>query len=292
MTEHSRRWLRVPLILAALLFHAALARAEPALWAVAGKNNTVYLFGSVHLLPEGAFEIAGELRRAYQDAERVCLELDISVLSPAEMTSVTLARAVDPEGRGLLELLGPAAEPVRTAAAAAGIDLAPYAAFEPWFVGLTVSLVALQQYGYAADHGVEQTVARAASEDGKLGCGLESLDEQLGLLDGLPVAEQRNMLLQSLEEAAHVDQEMARLFEAWRRGDDASLARQLDSEFADYPALAEQLIYARNERWADRIAGLLDEPGDALIVVGAMHLVGDRGLPALLRERGYTIERR
>jgi hypothetical protein len=285
-----RRWLPVFGLLA-VLSHG-MAAAEPALWAVDGRSNTVYLFGSVHLLPEGSFEIAGDLQRAYRNAALVCLEVDVGSLSPAEMTSITLARAVDPEGRGLFDLLGPSAGRVREAAAAADIELAPYAAFEPWFVGLTVSLLALQQHGYAADHGVEQVIQRAAQRDGKPGCGLETLDEQLGLLDNLPDTEQQDMLLQSLEEAARIDREMKQLFKAWQEGDVELLARQLDAEFADFPELADQLIYARNERWATQIAELLDRSDDVLVVVGALHLVGDRGLPAMLKRRGFRIERR
>jgi len=285
-----RRWPALALVGALLL--SGTARADPAVWVVAGSNNTVYLFGSVHVLPEGGFSLSGELEQAYRDAERVCLEVDIGALTPAETTSVTLARAIDPEGRGLFELLGPSAEPVRQAAAAADIDLAPYAAFEPWFVGLTVSLAALQQHGYDANHGVEQVIGRNAKQDGKPGCGLETLDEQLGLLDGLPAREQQDLLLQSLEEATRIEVEIRQLHEAWQNGDDGLLARLLETEFADYPALGEQLVYARNERWAGQIATLLEEPEDILVVVGALHLVGNRGLPALLGKRGFSIERR
>jgi len=284
------RW---PLLaLAGGLLFGGTVRADPAVWAVAGSGNTVYLFGSVHVLPEGGFGLAGELLQAYRDAERVCLEVDIGALTPAETASITFARAIDPEGRGLFELLGAAAEPVREAAAAADFELAPFAAYEPWFVGLTVSLVALQQHGYTANHGVEQVLERAAKRDGKAGCGLESLDEQLGLLDGLPAKEQQDLLLQSLEEAARIEVEIRRLHEAWQNGDDELLARLLETEFAAYPELGDQLVYARNERWADRISKLLEQPDDVLVVVGALHLVGDRGLPALLARRGFSIERR
>lgn len=285
-----RPWLL--LALAAALLPIGLATADPTVWAVTGKNNTVYLFGSVHLLPEGGFEIAGELEKAYRDAELVCLEVDIGALTPATTLSTTLARAIDPEGRGLYDLLGPSAARVREAAAAAGFDLAQYEPFEPWFVGITVSVMALQQHGYVADHGVEQIIQRAAKQDGKPGCGLETLDEQLALLDSLPAEEQLEMLLQSLEDSTEIEEEMKRLFDAWQDGDDKPLTRQLEEEFADYPELAERLIYARNERWADQVAALLERPDDVLVVVGALHLVGEQGLPAKLERRGFRIDRR
>jgi hypothetical protein len=292
MTSARNHRPRLLLALAVLLLPFGIASADPTVWSVTGKNNTVYLFGSVHLLPEGGFAITGELERAYRDAKRVCLEVDIGALTPATTLSTTLARAVDPEGRGLYDLLGASAAPVREAAAAADFDLAPYEAFEPWFVGMSVSVMALQQHGYVADHGVEQVIEQAARQDGKPGCGLETLDEQLAVLDNMPAAEQLEVLLQSLEETKDIEQEMKGLFDAWQNGDEDPLIRELDKEFADYPDLAERLIYARNERWADQIAALLQQPDDVLVVVGALHLVGEQGLPAKLKRRGYRIGRR
>jgi len=292
MTRVQNHRPRLLLALAALLLPFGIASADPTVWAVSGKNNTVYLFGSVHLLPEGGFAIEGELERAYRDAERVCLEVDIGALTPATTLSITLARAIDPEGRGLYDLLGASAARVREAAASAGFDLAQYEPFEPWFVGISVSVMALQQHGYVADHGVEQVIEQAAKQDGKPGCGLETLDEQLALLDNMPAEEQLEVLLQSLEESKEIEREMKGLFDAWQDGDDEPLIRQLDEEFADYPDLAERLIYARNERWADQVAKLLEQPDDVLVVVGALHLVGKQGLPAKLKRRGFRIERR
>ena len=278
-------------VLAALLLPFGAASADPALWSVKGKSNTVYLFGSVHLLQQGGFALGGELERAYRDARMVCFEVDIGSLTPETTVSVTLQRAIDPNGRGLYDLLGPSAPRVREAALDAGFDLTPFELFEPWFAGISVSVMALQKKGYSADQGVEQVIEREAQKDGKPGCGLETMDEQLGLLDSLPAEEQLELLLQSLEESKGIEEEMQRLYEAWKAGDDGPLARQLDEDFADYPDLADQLIYARNERWAGQVAALLERPEDVLIVVGALHLVGGRGLPAKLEQRGFTVTR-
>jgi uncharacterized protein YbaP (TraB family) len=267
------------------------AHADPAMWSAAGARNTVYLFGSVHLLPEGGFAIDGKLADAYRDAEQVCFEVDSSRLDEATTTSITLARAIDPEGRNLFELLGSSADRARSTAAAAGIDIAPFVPFEPWFAGLTISVMALQQHGYDVEHGVEQVIEAAASRDDKARCGLETLDFQLGMLDGMPADLQEELLLQSLEEAGRVDEVIQPMLAAWRAGDERALVRSLKDDFEGYPELEEQLIYARNERWAGLVGDMLEEDGDILLVVGALHLVGDRGLPALLRKRGFEVRR-
>jgi hypothetical protein len=277
---------------AATSLAASPARAEPALWEVAGDGNTVWLFGSVHLLPEGGFAVGDALGDAIEGSERVCLEIDPSGQDEAETASVTLARAVDPEGRDLFELLGSDADEVRKAARDAGVPLDALAMFEPWFAGLTVSLMAIQAHGYDVQHGVEQIIQAEASEAGKASCGLETLDGQLGMLDALPGKLQNEILLQALEEAGDIEALIGPMLDAWRRGDEAGLEKSLAEDFEGYPELAEALIYRRNARWAEQVSEMLEGDDDVLVVVGAMHLVGDRGLPALLARRGYEVERR
>ena len=277
-------------VIAALACGAA--RAEPALWQVTGGDSTVYLFGSVHLLPEGGFSIGGSLAEALDESELVCMEIDQDAQSEAESASLTLARAVDPDGRDLFELLGSGADEVRDVAEDAGIPLEALAMFEPWFAGLTVSVMALQANGYDVQHGVEQIIQAEARKDGKAGCGLETLDGQLGMLDGLPADLQKEILLQALEEAGNVDALIKPMLAAWRDGDEAGLERSLEDDFDGYPELADALIYDRNARWAEQVSEMLRDDDDVLVIVGAMHLVGERGLPALLENRGFSVQRR
>ena len=82
------------------------------------------------------------------------------------------------------------------------------------------------------------------------------------------------------------------MLDAWRDGDEAGLERSLEDDFEGYPELADVLIYRRNARWAEQVSGMLEGDEDVLVVVGAMHLVGERGLPALLAARGLRVERR
>ncbi len=268
------------------------AQAErPPVWVVSGDNGTVYLFGSMHLLPAGEFKLGGELAAAYADSERVVLEVNLDALTPAEMAAITTARAVDPARRNLLEQLGEHAQRAEAAAGQAGINLAAFSALEPWFVGLSIVAAALEQRGYKAMHGVEQVIKRQVSADAKPLVGLETLDEQLALLDGLSAELQADLLVKSLQEAQQTDQEIQALLRAWREGDDAALVGQLAIEFDGQPDLADSMVYARNQRWAQQLESFLSGPDDSLVVVGALHLVGEQGLPALLGKRGYQVKR-
>jgi len=286
--------LRPCLALAATLAMLAggAAMAEPALWRVTAGDRTVWLFGSVHLLPEGGFAVEGALEAALAGADRVCMEIDADATDEVTQATVTMGRAVDPEGRDLFELLGPEADRVRGAAEDAGVPIEALAMFEPWFAGITVSVMALQSHGYDVQHGVEQVIQAEARAAGKPGCGLETLDGQLDILDSLPPELQAEILLQAIEEAAEIDRLIEPMVAAWRDGDEAGLERSLEDDFGDYPELAETLIYDRNRRWASQVEDMLEGDEDVLLVVGAMHLVGERGLPALLEARGLQVERR
>ena len=286
-----RRLKAIGVAMAAAVMASGSVAAEPALWTVSGGGNTVYLFGSVHMLPEGGFAIDGALAEALADAEKVCLEIDLGAVDEVEMQRLTLARVIDPEGRDLFTLLGSDADKVNAAAAAAGLPLEPLAQFEPWFAGMMLSLLALQQHGFDIENGVERIVDASARAAGKPMCGFETADEQLALFDEMPAGQQSEFLLQSIEEAGEIEADTRRLLQAWREGDGDALANLFDEDFAGYPELVDRLVYDRNVRWTEQIAALLAGQDDVLVVVGAGHLVGERGVPALLEKRGFKVDR-
>ena len=117
---------------------------------------------------------------------------------------------MDPEGRDLFELLGSEADRGRDVAEDAGVPIEALAMFEPWFAGITVSVMALQSHGYDVQHGVEQVIQAEARKAGKSGCGLETLDGQLGMLDSLSPELQAEILLQAIEDAADVEAQVER----------------------------------------------------------------------------------
>ncbi len=290
MNERPKR-IVAALALAAFALAATAARAEPALWTVEGRGNKAWLFGSVHVLPKNGFEVEGALAAALLHADEICFEIDSDALDREAVQALTFEKAVDPEGRSLFDLMGDKADRAQTLAKVAGIELAPFAPFEPWFVGITIAVVALQQHGYDVEHGVERVIGRAAATERKPSCGLETMEEQLGFLDALAPEVQQEILLRSLADASEVDANMQQLLGAWQSGDTERLLAVLEEDFKEFPGLADQLVYDRNERWAETLAAKLEGGEDVLVVVGALHLVGERGLPALLEQRGFKVRR-
>jgi hypothetical protein len=81
------------------------------------------------------------------------------------------------------------------------------------------------------------------------------------------------------------------LVESWLTGDLATIERRLQGGILTDPELRQTLLVERNQAWADRIAALLAQHRRPFVAVGAAHMLGDDGLPALLAARGYTVRR-
>jgi len=78
---------------------------------------------------------------------------------------------------------------------------------------------------------------------------------------------------------------------AWSRGDADALAKVINEDVDRVPAARKAIITDRNRRWSAWIKMRMDQPGTVLMAVGAGHLVGDDGVPAMLRADGYRVTR-
>jgi uncharacterized protein len=267
--------------------NAALSENSP-LWVIEGDSNSIYLLGSVHVLREADYPLPGAMQRAYEESEVVYMEIDLDDLDPAQALAFTLGKGMLPLDRSLADVLGQKRMKLALERAEAiGIDLGFFDRFEPWVVAIGVMQAQLAKLGLDPEQGIEKHVARLAARDEKEIRGLETLGDQLGVLDGLSLERQADFLMLSLEDAGSMEEELDSLLRAWRRGDARQLARTLTEEFATFPDLYAPLIVARNRNWAGQIEALLDDEDDYLVVVGALHLVGDDSVLELLRARGF-----
>ncbi|MCG8371089.1 MAG: TraB/GumN family protein [Proteobacteria bacterium] len=284
---------RIAACLSILAANAAVAGDSDhalTLWRSQGTSNSIYLLGSVHLLREEDHPLHSAIDAAYDDADVVVMELDMDDLDPAKAQAAFRRAGVLTDGTTLRDLMGeePYAQ-AEKAAAAVDVPLDMLAQSEPWLAAITVELMALYRIGFNPLYGVEMTITNRATSDGKPIEGLETVDEQLAFLDGLPLEAQREMLLQTLTGSAALPESIDGTIEAWHHGDVQALERDLLSAIREQPELHAALLVDRNRRWAEAIAGWIGDDRDYLVVVGALHLVGDEGVPALLEEKGIGI---
>ncbi|HEX7081053.1 MAG TPA: TraB/GumN family protein [Gammaproteobacteria bacterium] len=277
-------------LLAALAAPSALA-APPA-WVVRGPaGQELWLLGSVHYLTDEDYPLPPLVDDLYSRAHALVMEIDLDDLDPGAAQAAFAAAALLPDGVSLEQRVTPDVY-ARTQAAARelGLALGPFRRYEPWLVALTLLQRQMAEHGYRPEAGIERYLLERAARDGKDVLGLEQVEAQVQVFDRLSPRDQQAVLEQTLEELDDADASLRELATAWRDGRLETLAAGLSEEFDAFPTLYDALVVERNEAWIDDIERLLDAGGGHLIVVGALHLVGEHNVPELLRARGLGVE--
>jgi len=277
------RWL-----LALGLLGGLSAQAASPVWAIRGDHNTVYLAGSVHLLKAGDASLPPAFDRAYTDSKELVMELALDKLDPMEAASWMSEHGALKGGATLRGTIGEERyRRVSRQAQQLGLPMEALDELEPWVIALQLLELKYMQLGFDPQQGVEQQLEVRAQADGKPIVGLETLDEQLGVLQGMSYPDQARFLDMVVTEMQEVESETDSVVDAWRRGDSARLGALLSDEYKSFPSLYRTLVSDRNRHWLPQIEKLLHENRDCFVIVGALHLVGDGGLLELMRRDGY-----
>lgn len=286
---------RCAALVACLVVAAAPLAAESAhpvpVWHVRGVQNDIYLLGSLHLLRESDYPIPSAIYDAYDDADRLIMEIDMDDIDPIATQVMISELGMIQDGRELRDLMGSRLYSKAEAyAEEIGIPLDMLANVEPWFAAITVDNLNILRLGFDPAHGIEMHLMQKARSDGKEITGFETERQQMELLDNLSLKAQRALLIQSLAEGVEIEAVMDDLIRAWRYGDMSYLDEYLLAEMRKDRELFRVLVVDRNKAWAVRIEKLLRERDNYLIVVGAAHLAGRDGVPSLLDRRGHEVE--
>lgn len=270
---------------------AAPAVARPAMWTLSDADTTIYLFGTIHLLPEGTQWRSARLEEAIASSGELVTEvrIDENAMGAARMM-MTMGRA-----SGLPPVVERVPEEKRAALrgliAASGVPEEALNGMKTWAAALMLAASSFQQLGLQTDLGVEEGLTGTYNAQGKTRSGLETAEQQFGFFDGLSEEGQRAFLASVAEDRQSIRDQFQQMLNAWMRGDTDAIARTFDSELTLTAELRETLMTRRNASWADWLARRLDRPGIVFVAVGAGHLAGRDSVQARLAERGLRTER-
>lgn len=283
---------RCCLVLLALLA-AVPARAEPALWSIHGAHSTIYLFGTIHMLPSDADWETPRIAKAFGASSELWLEL-VDDDSPALMPMVAKL-GFDPQNPLSKRL--PPAELARVDAAAKAVGLPggekAIDAMRPWQAALDLTIVPVQEAGYDPTKGVDHVLKAQATKAGKQLHGFETAEQQLHFFADLPPAQENLVLESTLDDIAEGPSKIKEAVKAWLAGDVASFDKLfLEFDEPKYRPLYQVLIVDRNRAWAKRIATMAKTgSGTIFIAVGAGHLAGPDSLVTILQHQGIKVDR-
>ncbi len=289
-----RRLLTALLLLAAVLTATVLAggaaRGQPPVWTVKGPRGEVVLFGSVHLLPRGVDWRPPALTAALARADALWFELPLDQATSEVVARLAIRLGRLPAGDSLwAHLTSAQVARVERAAASVGLPVQVLGPLRPWMADLTLSTAADAQAGALAGEGVEARL-QSDAPSGAQRHALETARDQIGFLASGDLAEQITGLDETAREITDDPKLFQRTVEAWLAGDLKALEREdLAPLRKAAPDAYRRLIIDRNRRWARILARIARRPGVTVVVVGAGHLIGPDGVPALLRAAGLEV---
>ncbi len=267
---------------------AKAAPAGPALWEVADKDTTIYLFGTIHFLPKDIVWLRGNVEQALKSSDELVTEIDSS--QDSTLADLMAQRAYLPAGENLRDRLDQKdREALEGLLISLGIAVDQFDRYKPWSAGLYLSVLMTRIAGFDPEQGVEKVVQDHARPDASR-AALETIEFQVNLFNSLPDRQQIGYLNQVVASAPTQQSDLDQMLNDWLDGDAKALARLINSEESD-PVLYRRLLTDRNANWARWIKERMKQPGTVFIAVGAGHLAGKGSVQDKLRSLGFRAKR-
>ena len=273
-------------LLLALLAGSLPAAASPTVWKVQGKHSTVYLFGSIHVLSPTVVWRDEKIEDLIHGADTFMFE---TALDQQTIMQLVESQGSLPAGQSLRGMLPPDYQKDLDAdLATIGIPEAGLDGRRPWLAALGMAAIKMTK-GSGQPTGPDIQLSQEALSRGKPIRYFETIEQQMALL----VPTDKKLELEEFEaflkDFQNESMDMQPMVDAWVKGDDDTLETLLMKNLGKHPGARKAMFDDRNARWIATLRGILDnDSGTFFVTVGAGHLLGKNGVPALLRDAGYT----
>ena len=277
-----------------LLFNACstwpATGSKSTLWQVKGSHNSVYLLGSIHVLPASAYPLHPALQQAFNNSQRVVFEVDLNTVSQEAVLREFEEVGLYPPGDNLEHHVSPETmKLVKEVLEQLGISYKKARRFKPALLGELITSRYTELAGFREDLGVDRYFYSQAKNSRKPVLGLETVRDQARVLTSDDASGEARLVeaIASLPAAKAILDE---LVVAWKDGRIHTLDRLLNQDEWNDPKSFESMFLQRNQKWLPQIERFLQGDGNYLVIVGSGHLVGDHGLVRALEGRGYRVK--
>lgn len=272
---------------------AAPGAPAPALWKTGDADTTIYLFGTVHVLPPDVVWRTDRVDEALAASQAVYFETDIDP-DLATLGSAVRRLGQYPPGEKLSDRLS--ADQRATLSQAAddlGAPMFVLDSMKPWLAAMTLGEQLIVKAGYDPASGVERTLGPVAASAGKEIRKLETIEQQLLAFADLPESAQVAYLMDGVGQIGEETEILGELVSAWVSGDVEALDRiMIDGDLGDMPDVYQAVLVKRNANWVRTLDTLAKtEPGVFFVAVGAGHLAGEDSVQNMMTDAGYEVVR-
>ena len=271
---------------------ARTTTAHPALWSVSDSDTTIYLFGTIHLLPPNYKWRSAKFDEAMASSQQLVVETIVDENNPHQMMAALAGLAFSRNLPPISERVPPEKRPLLDAGIKkSGLPRATFDQMETWAAAFMLLGNQFRDIGLKHGEGVETVLRNTFTKAGKSVGELESNREQLSFFDALPESAQRALLEGAISEPADMSKDFDRMVSAWSRGDVDAIAATFNHDLSSEPELRDALLKRRNANWTQWVARRMNAPGSVMVAVGAGHLAGQDSLIEMLKKGGYKVRR-
>lgn len=275
----------------------ALSSQAQLLWKVTGGDSKgdSYIFGTHHIAPVAILDSIQGFADALNSVSTVYGELEMAEMTSPAVQQVAMRHSMAPADSTLSKLLS--AEQLDSVSAVLGKytgGMLTAAALDPMKpvvvstqLGVMQSMVAFPEF--TGQQQLDQVIQERAQLAGKTVKGLETAEQQFAILMGGSLSRQAEQLMKDIRKEEKTIEDAKTLAAAYMSADLDAMERLFnDPDTGMSPETAKALIYDRNDNWIAQLREIL--PADkVMIVVGAGHLVGEKGILSQLRNAGYEV---
>jgi hypothetical protein len=267
--------------------------ANPALWRVQHGTSTVYLFGSLHILPPGYAWLTPAIQAAMGASDLFVFEVPVDDAALKDERDFIVQYGILPSGQNLKNVLNQYEyQTYSNVLKRAGLKAEQFERYRPWLAAVVLGLAYLHRDDLTGLKGADDELMAYARDHGRSIIYFESVRQQMELLTtGDDITQLRSFkgLIAGLNRSRDQQQE---LLDTWASGDAKRFTQLLAGYFKGRPEAQEHLIDGRNRTWLGDIDQFLARPnGTTMITVGAAHIGGAKGLLSLLCRNDYRVER-
>ena len=266
--------------------------AHPALWHVTGEAGEVYLLGSIHVLPPHVRWHTAPINMALSRADIFVFEVSEDASAVSELQGLIQKNGFLPPDQKLRDLLHPKFRAdYDVAVKSSGLDAAGVDRERPWLAGIQLMFAQISKLHYVSSNGVDSVLMESAvRKNHKPVRYFETIADQFALLAPDDRALELEEFEAGLADLRDVSAGIRPMVTAWANGDQARLDELINGDLDQFPKARKLLLDDRNQRWVPQIEAMLKEKHIFFVTVGAGHLTGANGVPALLRKAGYRVE--
>jgi len=295
MIKSTYKHLFIGATLIAMSFVSLTAHAQSSVWKVSKGNDYIFIGGTVHILPPSEFPLPKEFDQAYKQSDSIVLEAKLPDASDAEFQLNMMQQMTYSNGKTISSFLSTKTQQkLSQYVSSLGVELAMFEHFKPGFLVTMLALLEAKKAQLSGE-GVDIFYSKQANGDNKGIAYLESAEFQMNMIANMGIGDEDRFIKSNLEQMTDFKAMFLGLLKAWRVGDEQQLNKLAILPMKDDPKTFKKLLIDRNQTWISQIDRMFADNGKSsdkeFVLVGVAHLAGDKSVLALLKAKGYRVEK-